>query len=127
MSTAQLSKTAKAMVFDGQNSLVSLTQPLPAMPAGATIEFWAFSADALPQYTCVFASGKDYNSRVLNIHLSWVDGTIYWDSGSEGAAFDRIQKAAEPRDYKGSWTHCAFVKDVAGGTVHLPRRRTLAP
>jgi len=51
----------------------------------------------------------------LNIHLPWVDGTISWDSGSEGAVFDRIPKAAEPRNYKGSWTHWAFVKDGPRG------------
>ena len=56
---------------------------------------------------------------MLNIHLPWSDGLIYWDAGSEG--WDRIQKAAEPGEYKGAWTHWAFVKDAAAGEMAIYR------
>ncbi len=108
-----------AMVFDGQSSIVTVSQPLPTFPAGVTIEFWALGADDLPRATSVFAAWKADGSRVLNIHLPWSDGAIYWDAGSEG--WDRIHKAAEPAEYKGTWTHWAFVKDVAAGEMAIYR------
>ncbi len=113
-----------ALLFGG-NSYVALTKPLPAMPAGVTIEFWAFGADDLPRAASLFASGKDHDSRVLNIHLPWSDSCIYWDAGSEGKEFDRIQKTAEPGEYKGSWTHWAFVKDAAKGEMTIYRGNAL--
>ena len=113
-----------ALLFGG-NSYVALTKPLPAMSAGVTIEFWAFGADDLPRAASLFASGKDHDSRVLNIHLPWSDSCIYWDAGSEGKEFDRIQKTAQPGEYKGSWTHWAFVKDAAKGEMTIYRGNAL--
>jgi len=113
--------TASAMVFDGQNSLVALNPSLPAMPAGVTVEFWALGGDGLPAATCLFASWRGDSERVLNIYLPWEDGAIYWDSGSEGAAYDRICKGSEPGEFKGSWVHWAFVKDMAKGELLIYR------
>ena len=113
-----------ALLFGG-NSYVALTKPLPAISAGVTIEFWAFGADDLPRAASLFASGKDHDSRVLNIHLPWSDSCIYWDAGSEGKEFDRIQKTAQPGEYKGSWTHWAFVKDAAKGEMTIYRGNAL--
>ena len=112
--------TATALLFDGQKSYIALTQPLPAMPAGVTIEFWALGAGDLPRDTCVFSSCRADGARVLNIHLPWSDSTIYWDAG-DGAAYDRIHKAAQAGEFKGSWTHWAFVKDVARGEMAIYR------
>jgi len=107
------------MVFDGQDSVVAISQPLPPLPAGVTIEFWALGADDLPRATSVFAAWKADGTRVLNIHLPWSDGVIYWDAGSDG--WDRIQKAADPGEYKGAWTHWAFIKDIAAGEMAIYR------
>ena len=114
---------ATVLVFDGQNSLVVLDQPLPAFPAGVTVEFWAKGGDDLPRATSVFASWKADGARILNIHLPWSNGVVYWDAGGDG--FDRIQKAAEPGEYKGSWAHWAFVKDVAKQEMSIYRNGAL--
>ncbi|MBV8611957.1 MAG: hypothetical protein JO034_31510, partial [Singulisphaera sp.] len=117
------SPVATALVFDGQNSLVVLDQPLPAFPAGVTVEFWAKGGDDLPRDTSVFASWKADGARILNIHLPWADGVVYWDAGGDG--YDRIPKAAEPGEYKGSWAHWAFVKDVAKQEMSIYRNGAL--
>ena len=111
-----------AMVFDGHSSVVTISQPLPPMPAGVTIEFWAVAPTTCPALD-VFAAWKADGSRVLNIHFPWSDGGIYWDAGSEG--WDRIHHAAETGEYKGAWTHWAFVKDVAAGEMGVFRNRAL--
>ena len=115
-----------ALLFGG-NSYVALTKPLPAMSAASQSNSGR-SADNLPRDTSLFASGKDHDSRVLNIHLPWSNSWIFWDAGSEGKDFDRIiHVAAEPGpgDYKGSWTHWAFVKDAAKGEMTIYRGNTL--
>ena len=115
--------TGMVMVFDGPNSVVSLDPPLPAMPAGVTIEFWALGADSLPMSTSVFAAWRSDNARVLNIHLPWSNSAIYWDVGDEG--YDRIRKKAEPWEFKGSWMHWAFVRDIARGEMSIYRNGAL--
>jgi uncharacterized protein (DUF2252 family) len=107
------------MVFDGQSSVITISQPIPPMPAGVTIEFWALGGDDLPRATSIFAAWKADGARVLNIHFPWSDGVIYWDAGSDG--WDRIHHAAEPGEYKTAWTHWAFVKDVAAGEMAIYR------
>ena len=93
----------------------------PPLPAGVTIEFWALGAEDLPRATSIFAAWRADATRVLNIHLPWSNGAVYWDAGSEGAAFDRIENAAEPEEYTGTWAHWAFVKDVAKGEMAIYR------
>ena len=116
---------ATVLVFDGQNSLVVLDQPLPSLPGGVTVEFWARGGDDLPRTTSVFASWRADDARILNIHLPWSDGVVYWDAGSDGGGYDRIQKAAKPVEYKGSWAHWAFVKDVAKQEMSIYRNGAL--
>jgi cyanobactin cluster PatC/TenC/TruC protein len=115
---------ATAMVFDGQNSLVVLDQPLPALPAGVTVEFWAKGGDDLPRKTSVFASWKADGARILNIHLPWDDGVVYWDAGGVDG-YDNIRKTADAGEYKGSWAHWAFVKDVAKQEMSIYRNGAL--
>ena len=118
-----------ALNFDGVSSGISLARPLPAMPAGITIEFWALGAANLPQYTSLLYSWTEDDARILNIHLPWINGRIYWDAGRDAQKaddyYDRIDQAAEPGDYKGAWTHWAFVKDVARGEMTVYRGGTL--
>ncbi len=122
--------TKSVMRFDGQTGYISLPLPLPAMPAGITIEFWAFGADDLPSFNSIFHASiePDQGSRLrnLNIHLPWHGETIYWDAGSDRIGekasegeYDRIDKKASAPGYKGHWRHWAFVKDVAKGEMSI--------
>ncbi|MCB9262510.1 MAG: T9SS type A sorting domain-containing protein [Flavobacteriales bacterium] len=83
-----------------------------------TIAFWANGSDALPvNNSFLEAEDKDGN-RLLNIHLPWGNGQIFWDAGnSEG--YDRINKAANAADYKNGWNHYAFVKNSSTGSMKI--------
>jgi uncharacterized protein (DUF2252 family) len=115
----QSASDRNVMLFDGQNSVVSIGHTFPAMAAGVTIEFWAWGAEELPRSTSVFSARKANGEKTLNIHLPWSDSNIYWDAGGDGC--DRIQKAADPGDFKGAWKHWAFVKDCAKGDMAIYR------
>ena len=71
------------------------------------------------------SSGKYMNDllstygRQVNIHLPWSNGQVYWDCGNSGSGYDRINKPAEPSDYRGTWTHWAFTKNTADGSMKI--------
>ena len=81
-----------------------------------TIAFWAYGDPTLPQNTTGFSAANSGGGRVLQTHLPWGNSNIYWDAGN---SYDRIDKAASAADFKGRWTHWAFTKNTATGTMEI--------
>ncbi|WP_424102256.1 LamG-like jellyroll fold domain-containing protein [Moorena producens] len=113
-----------ALGFDGQESYIELSKPLSSIQNAVTIEFWAKGGTDLPKATSVFHAVDDQQNRILNIHLPWSGGVIYWDAGN-GDDPDRIEKQATTEEYQGTWTHWAFVKDVSAETMSIYRNGNL--
>jgi len=83
-----------------------------------TIAFWSYgNAAALPANNNVFEAFNANGDRVLNVHLPWSNGNIYWDAGRSGGSVDRIEKPATAAQYEGRWNHWAFVKNTSTGTM----------
>jgi len=119
------SQKRRGLVFDGVDDKVQL--PAESMPIGneITVSFWAKGGNSLPkQNSIIYANGAN-NERVLNIHFPWSDGTVYFDCGANASEFDRINKAAQPTDYKGQWAHWAFTKNAKTGEMKVYRNGTL--
>ncbi|MFB8796399.1 MAG: LamG-like jellyroll fold domain-containing protein [Microcoleus sp.] len=115
----------RGLVFDGGDDRVKL--PPESMPVGneITVSFWAKGGNSLPkQNSIIYATGAN-NERVLNIHFPWSDGVIYFDCGGDSSDFDRINKAAQPTEYKGQWGHWAFTKNATTGEMKVYRNGTL--
>lgn len=86
-----------------------------------TIAFW-FKGDNFLQDRTTFEALDQYNNRVLNVHLPWSDGNIYWDAGTAfGGGFDRIYKHADTSDYKNNWHYWTFSKNCATGSMKIYR------
>lgn len=90
-----------------------------------TILFRAYGDASLPQQTSVLEGVDAQGQRVLNIHLPWSDGRIYWDAGNSGGAYDRIDKAATTAEQEGQWNHWAFVKNTTTGQMKIYRNGVL--
>jgi hypothetical protein len=107
--------------FDGQQT--SLELPASRIPTGPelTVSLWLNGADSLPQDTSVIQATDANGVRMLNMHVPWDDGHIYFDCGNDGANYDRIEQQAQPGEYKGAWVHWAFVKNVTTGEMHIYR------
>ncbi|MCB0762375.1 MAG: T9SS type A sorting domain-containing protein [Flavobacteriales bacterium] len=97
------------------------------VPAGAfaqiddqvTISFWLRGDEnAQPLNSTVFEGVNAANQRVLNSHLPWGNGRVYWDAGQDGG-YDRIDKQASEPDYEGVWNHWAFTKDTGTGIMNI--------
>ena len=85
-----------------------------------TISFWQFGDPNIqPQSDYCFEGYDSSGYRVLNTHLPWGNGRVYWDAGNDGSSYDRIHKAASFADYAGQWNHWAFTKDLATGQMRI--------
>ena len=107
------------LVLDGFNDWVEF--PPGSMPWGnaITCSFWAYGSDALPRDTSVICASDANGNRILNIHLPWSNGFIYFDCGNNASTFDRIEKQASPEAYKDNWFHWAFTKDATTGEMKI--------
>ena len=113
-----LSPPGNALIFNGGYVDIS-NGDYSSITNKITIELWANGNSALPNTTTVFrAIGANTSTRILNIHLPWSNGNVYFDAGYESNSFDRINKNAQEHEYKNQWNHWAFVKDATGiGTM----------
>lgn len=107
------------LVLDGFNDWVEF--PPGSMPWGnaITCSFWAYGSDALPRDTSVICASDANGNRILNIHLPWSNGFIYFDCGNNASTFDRIEKQASPEVYRENWFHWAFTKDATTGEMKI--------
>lgn len=111
----------QALLLDGVDDRVDL--PASVIPAGnaITICFWTKGGASLPRYNSMIEAVDANRARLLNIHMAWDDGTIYWDCGGSGGTYDRIQKKATATEFKGAWVHWAFIKNAATGDMQIYR------
>ncbi|MEH2425091.1 MAG: LamG-like jellyroll fold domain-containing protein [Nostoc sp.] len=107
------------LTFDGQDDYIEL--PPASIPSGnaITCSFWAYGGDALPTANSVVCALDANGTRLLNIHLPWNNSVIFFDCGNNDGSYDRIDKQAQPNDYKGKWSHWAFTKDVTTGEMKI--------
>ncbi len=86
-----------------------------------TISFWCYGdPDVQPINNSIVEGVNKNGRRVLNIHMPWSNGQIYWDAGIDrGGNYDRINKLADPWRYEGGWHHYAFTKNTATGEMKI--------
>ena len=110
----------KARSFNGSSDNISI--PGQSIPTGnqITISFWTYGGSTLPANNSIIGGHDASGNRVINIHLAWSDGTIYWDAGNSGtSSYDRISKAVSASDYKGRWAYWTFTKDASTGSLKI--------
>ncbi|MBK9108672.1 MAG: T9SS type A sorting domain-containing protein [Saprospiraceae bacterium] len=95
-------------------------QKLKQISNEVSIGFWAYGdPDIMPVNSSILEASDAQNNRQLNVHLPWSNGSVYWDCGNDGTGYDRIEKAAQAKDYEGQWTHWAFTKNVGTGVMQI--------
>jgi hypothetical protein len=72
-----------ALEFTGSQN-APIENPFPNVSEQITISFWSYGSSDLPQNTSIFEAVDGNNSRQLNLHLPWQNGSIYWDCGNDG-------------------------------------------
>lgn len=83
-----------------------------------TISFWQYGDPAIqPINSSIFEGVDSLGRRVLNAHLPWSNGKVYWDAGFDG--YERIYRAASANEYKGKWNFWTFLKDCRTGSMQI--------
>jgi hypothetical protein len=87
-----------------------------------TISFWSYgNTEANPRNSSILEARNKAGQRILNVHLPWGNGRIYWDAGKNpnNNNYDRIDKAATNSNIEGQWNHWAFTKNAATGEMKI--------
>ena len=92
---------------------------LATLGTAVTITFRVFGNAILPVNNSILEAVDAQGRRVLNIHLPWSDGRVYWDAGNDGGGYDRIDKATIPANIEGQWNNWAFVKNTSTGSMKI--------
>lgn len=83
-----------------------------------TISFWQYGNPGIqPINSSIFEGVDSLGRRVLNAHLPWSNGKVYWDAGFDG--YDRINRQASTEEYEGQWNFWTFTKDVRVGYMQI--------
>lgn len=110
----------KALDFEGADYIEVPASVFNTIDSQITISFWQYGDPLLqPQNDIVFEGINADDIRVLNAHLPWGDGKVYWDAGTAGTLNDRTTKAASAVLFEGKWNHWTFTKDVASGFMRI--------
>ncbi|MBK7241616.1 MAG: T9SS type A sorting domain-containing protein [Flavobacteriales bacterium] len=120
-------ETTKQLQHWGKDGYVELKNdhlamdpaPMAQLGDAITITFKAFGAPELPMNTTMLEALDATGTRILNIHLPWSDGHMYWDAGNDGSGTDRIEKLAPAANIGGQWNTWAFVKNAATGSMKI--------
>lgn len=111
--------SGSALEFNGSNSTVILpAATFASISEEITISMWVFGGDDQPREDSVFYALNVTGDRVLNVHLPFGDGKVYWDAGFD-STFDRMSQTAAPDQYKGQWNHWVFTKNASTGDMGI--------
>ncbi|MEM1423187.1 MAG: LamG-like jellyroll fold domain-containing protein [Planctomycetota bacterium] len=109
------------LMLDGINDH-AIVPGFTAVPTGAvTVEFWA----ATPRWDRQTAFGwwDCATDNFVGVQLPWEDDTVIWQNGRFDAQPDATLRHSAPasRAREDVWTHWAFVRDPAAGTMSIFR------
>jgi len=104
--------------FEGTDYVDIPVSAFSNLDSAITVSFWQYGdPQKQPQNDIIFEAYNSQAKRVLNVHLPWSDGRIYWDAGRDEDGNDRIDRAGTPSDYEGKWNHWAFTKNCETGEM----------
>ena len=102
-----------ALSFNGSNhALLELSDV--DLGEELTISMWVKGNGNTGVNTSILEGYDTLNQRVINIHMPWSNGRMYWDCG-EGSGYDRIDKDMTGAGIDNEWHHWAFVKKQSTG------------
>ncbi|MEI7725508.1 MAG: peptide-N-glycosidase F-related protein [Bacteroidota bacterium] len=92
-----------------------------SLDSEVTVALWQYGDPLLqPEDNSIFEGFDSAGRRVLNVHLPWSNGRVYWDAGRDSTGYDRInQVVSDPTKYRGKWNHWAFTKDARKGRMKI--------
>jgi fibronectin-binding autotransporter adhesin len=107
-----------AQDWPGDNYITISPDALSAVSNEVTVSLWKYGAASQPRQQDTFSAMVGAN-RVIQAHLPWSNGNVYWDAGLTGASYDRINRGAAANLYRGRWNLWTFTKNTATGSMKI--------
>lgn len=109
----------RCLEFSGDDFVQVPATALSTLSDELTISFWCYGTPEAQPMNNYTLEGRDANgNRVVNVHLPWGNGEVYWDCGNSGTnGYDRVNAAATTDQYEGQWNHWAFTKNATTGDM----------
>jgi len=112
------SLNGSALSFNGSNSKVTLpSSAFDAVEDEVTIAMWVYGESTQARKDTLFYANNSAGNRVLNAHLPWNNSRVYWDAGN--SSYDRVDKLAQPSQFKEAWNHWTFTKNASTGSMKV--------
>lgn len=107
-----LSRKRRGLLLDGLDDYVEL--PPDTIPEGKalTVSFWAKGGTSLPKSAVVLGAVGQSNEPLLQISVPDENGKVVFAMDSDGKSLDRLEKEAQPSEFKGQWVHWCFIRDA---------------
>jgi len=121
-SSLQIIGSDRAYAFTAGDAMTLPVEVGASISDEVTVAFWTYGdPNRLPRAINAFEAYDAQGRRVINAHLPWDQGRVYWDCGIDpvSGSFDRIEQDAQPAQYKGQWNHWAFVKNAKTGIMQM--------
>ena len=111
-----LQDTGGVFFLDGSNDNVTLISS--SIPTGSEITFgvWIYGTTT-SNASSIIEARTAQGSRTLNVHLTWSNSTIYFDTGGN-AGGNRLEKVVQSSEYLG-WHYWVFVKNATTGVKQI--------
>ena len=83
-----------------------------------SICIWNYGITAVG--SSAYSSKDSLGARTVNVHLPWSDNVVYWDCGTLGGSYDRINTSTlNDSQWKNSWHYWTFTKNVSTGNMSI--------
>ncbi|MEI6899614.1 MAG: LamG-like jellyroll fold domain-containing protein, partial [Bacteroidota bacterium] len=107
--------------FHDQDFIKVPVSAFSSIDSAITVSFWIYGDPLLqPQNNTLFEGVDKSGQRVINLHLPWSDGKVYWDCGKDSVGYDRLSHPVSDQSlYKGKWNHWAFVKNASTARMKI--------
>ncbi len=120
--TIMMGNAERPGLFDEGDEIVVPASVFTNISNEVSVMFWCKGDTARqPRASSVFEAWDAQGRRVLNAHLPWDNGRVYWDAGitpADGSS-DRVEQDAPATSWEGRWNHWAFVKNATTGTMQV--------
>jgi Hypothetical glycosyl hydrolase family 15/Concanavalin A-like lectin/glucanases superfamily len=109
-----------AVSFDGTDSHMLIpAETFSGINRQITVSMWVYGNPDQPGQDSVLYATNSANQRVLNIHLPWDNGRVYWDAGYSSGIDRLITPVMDSNKYKEAWNHWVFTKNANQGVMKI--------
>lgn len=99
--------------FNGSTQYATI--PNAAVQAGNQISICMWVNIGAIISSSFFAAVDGSSNRIAQMHLPWSDSQVYWDCGSGGGGYDRVNTSALTTAQKTGWHYWTFTKNATTG------------